>query len=88
MNGSTRQQTLSSLPGFYDVAVGENKRMYVKYEFRNRVFVMNIAEGEDFGMPQKRRLKGEMWLKRSIRLFLLSFLLLHTTVFWNREMTK
>ena len=55
VNGSTRQQTLSSLPGFYDVAVGENKRMYVKYEFRNRVFVMNIAEGEDFGLPQKRR---------------------------------
>lgn len=27
----------------------------MKYEFKNRVFVMNVGETDDFGLPQKRR---------------------------------
>lgn len=28
----------------------------MKYEFKNRVFVMNVGETDDFGLPQKRRI--------------------------------
>lgn len=46
--------TKSSLPGFYDPCIGEEKSLYIKYRFRNSLHEVTVGDKERVLMPKQR----------------------------------
>lgn len=49
----------SGLPGFYDPFIGEEKRMYIRYKFRNRLHQVFLSDTEPIRLPQQKHLMQE-----------------------------
>ena len=43
----------SGLPGFYDPCIGEEKSLYIRYKFRNRLHQVTLADKEVIRLPQQ-----------------------------------
>ncbi|KAL3861143.1 hypothetical protein ACJMK2_007212 [Sinanodonta woodiana] len=51
----------SNLPGFYDPTLGDEKQLYIKYKFHNRLHVVTLRDEEPIRLPQqKHRVKDEL----------------------------
>ncbi|KAK7093992.1 dnaJ homolog subfamily C member 11-like isoform X2 [Littorina saxatilis] len=46
----------SGLPGFYDPCIGEEKSLYIRYKFRNRLHQVTLSDTEVIRLPQQRHL--------------------------------
>jgi len=44
----------SSLPGFYDPCIGEDKSLYIKYRFQNRLHEVTVNDKERVMVPKQR----------------------------------
>ncbi|KAK7481415.1 hypothetical protein BaRGS_00027371 [Batillaria attramentaria] len=54
----------SGLPGFYDPYIGEEKSLYIRYKFRNRLHQATLGDLEPIRIPQQRHLmKDEQTVK-------------------------
>ncbi|KAK3594961.1 hypothetical protein CHS0354_019884 [Potamilus streckersoni] len=50
----------SNLPGFYDPTLGDEKQLYIKYKFHNRLHVVTLRDEEPIRLPQqKHRVRDE-----------------------------
>ncbi|XP_025083076.1 dnaJ homolog subfamily C member 11-like isoform X2 [Pomacea canaliculata] len=43
----------SGLPGFYDPCIGEEKSLYIRYKFRNRLHQATVGDMEPIRLPQQ-----------------------------------
>ncbi|KAK3594962.1 hypothetical protein CHS0354_019884 [Potamilus streckersoni] len=43
----------SNLPGFYDPTLGDEKQLYIKYKFHNRLHVVTLRDEEPIRLPQQ-----------------------------------
>ncbi|XP_076451687.1 dnaJ homolog subfamily C member 11-like isoform X3 [Babylonia areolata] len=43
----------SGLPGFYDPCIGEEKTLYIRYRFRNRLHQVTLADTDVIRLPQQ-----------------------------------
>ncbi|XP_050414413.1 dnaJ homolog subfamily C member 11 [Patella vulgata] len=48
--------TKSCVPGFYDPCIGEEKSLYIRYKFRNRIHQVTLLDNEPIRLPQQKHL--------------------------------
>ncbi|KAL8587316.1 hypothetical protein ACOMHN_045563 [Nucella lapillus] len=46
----------SGLPGFYDPCIGEEKTLYIRYKFRNRLHQVTMTDTDVIRLPQQKHL--------------------------------
>ncbi|XP_076451686.1 dnaJ homolog subfamily C member 11-like isoform X2 [Babylonia areolata] len=55
----------SGLPGFYDPCIGEEKTLYIRYRFRNRLHQVTLADTDVIRLPQQKHLMKDESLSSS-----------------------